>query len=203
MSPNQMSNLITDAEAEVGFLAVRLVAIAETLGIVLPSAGPGVDRDQVLGTLDAFADVGVGRRSAAMGRHLTPDRLASVLREALVAIEESPLPDYEWQALTKLLGEETIAKLLGTSVSSVHRYRSGERPTPDNVAWRLHTVALITSDLAGSYNDFGIRRWFQRSRSALGGIAPSEILAGDWSPDDDRVQEVRTLARALLGSPAT
>lgn len=203
MPPNQMPNLITDAEAEVGFLAVRLVALAETLGIVPSSAEPGVDRDQVLETLDAFSAVGVGRRSAALGRHLTPNRLASALRQALMAIEESPLPDYEWRALTKMLGDGALAKLLGISVSSVHRYRSGERPTPDNVAWRLHTLALIIADLAGSYNDLGIRRWFQRSRLALAGAAPSEILAGDWSPDDDRVQEVRALAQALLGSPAT
>lgn len=195
--------LITDSEAQVAFLAIRVVALAETLGLVPRSTESGVDRDQISNALDAFARVGVARRSAALERHLTPARLAEVLRDALAAIEESPLPAHEWQPLTNLLGEEPLAKLVGTSVSSVHRYRSGERPTPDDVAARLHAIALTAADLAGSYNDVGIRRWFQRRRSALDGASPSEILSGEWSPEDERVQEVHALARALLGSPAT
>lgn len=195
--------LITEAEAQVALLAVRLVALGETLGLLPRSAESGVDRDQVASALDAFARVGIGRRSAALGPHVTPARLAEALRDVLTAIEDSPVPQHEWAPLTELLGDDSVARLVGTSVSSVHRYRNGERPTPDDVAARLHTVALITADLAGSYNDFGTRRWFQRSRSALGGSSPSEILMGVWSPDDERVQEVQALARALLGSPAT
>jgi hypothetical protein len=125
------------------------------------------------------------------------------LQEVLAAFEDSPVPQHEWVPLTSLLGDEALARLVGTSVSSVHRYRNGSRPTPDDVAARLHTVAMIVSDLAGSYNDFGIRRWFQRRRSALGDSTAAEILAGNWSPDDEPVQEVRSLAQALLGSPAT
>lgn len=203
MPANQMSSLVVNSEAEVGYLGVRLVSLAELLGLVPRSSEPAIDRDHVFEAVDSFAKVGVGRRSAALVRRLEPGPLTAVLREALSAIEESPLPEYEWQPLTKILGEDALANLLGTSVSSIHRYRSGERPTPDDVAWRLHVITLIAADLAGSYNDFGMRRWFQRSRSALGGAAPSELLAGDWSPDDDRVQEVRALAQALLGSPAT
>lgn len=203
MSPSQAPPLFADNEGEVAHLAIRLITLAETLEFVPRSAASGVDRDQISEALDAFARVGVGRRSAALGRHLTPALLADALREALAAIEESPLPRYEWQPLAKLLGEEPLGELVGISVSSVHRYRTGERPTPDDVAARLHTVVLLTADLAGSYNDFGIRRWFRRSRSALDGATPSELLAGEWSPDDDRVQKVRALAQALLGSPAT
>ncbi len=197
------SPLVTDAEAQVAFLAVRLVALAETLGLLPRSAESGVDRAQIASALDAFARVGIGRHGAAMGTLVTPARLAEVLRDVLTAIEGSPVPQREWAPLTELLGDDAVARLVGTSVSSVHRYRNGERPTPDDVAARLHTIALITADLAGSYNDFGVRRWFQRRRSALRGSSPSEILVGSWSPDEERVQEVRTLARALLGSPAT
>jgi hypothetical protein len=202
MSPTRAST-VDDVEAQVAFLTIRLVALAETIGLVPLSAEAGVDRDQIFRALDAFARVGVGRRSATLTRSVTPSRLAEVLRDVLTAIEQSPLPAQEWQPLAKLLGDDALAQLVGTSVSSTHRYRSGDRSTPDAVAARLHTVALIAADLAGSYNDFGIRRWFQRSRSALDGLSPSEILTGDWSPDDERVQDVRTLAQALLGSPAT
>lgn len=48
-----------------------------------------------------------------------------------------------------------------------------------------------------------IRRWFLRSRTALGGASPIEVLTGDWNPDDDAARDVRVLAAALLGSPAT
>lgn len=202
MSPRP-AGLITDSEAQVAFLAVRLVALAETLGMVARSAESGVDRDQVASALNAFARAGIGRRSAALGPHATPAEFAAVLRDVLVAVEESPAPAHEWSPLTDLLGDDLVARLVRTSVSSVHRYRSSERSTPDDVAGRLHAVALITADLTGSYNDFGIRRWFQRSRSALGGVSPVDVLSGEWSPEDERVREVRELAGALLGSPAT
>jgi len=64
-----------------------------------------------------------------------------------------------------------LAEFVRVSQSSIHRYRAGQRVTPDQVAARLHFLALVTSDLAGSYSEIGVRRWFQRSRSALGGNA--------------------------------
>jgi hypothetical protein len=200
---SRQTTLITDAEAEVAFLAVRLVTLAEILGLLPRSTQGGVDNDQVAAALDAFARAGVGRRGAAIGRDVTADRLAEALRAVLAAIEESPMPEHEWEPLTELLGEDLLARLVGVSVSSARRYRNGERVTPDDVAARLHTVALVTADLAGSYNEFGIRRWFQRSRSALGGVSPAEVLAGRWDPEEERVGAVRALAGALLGSPAT
>ncbi len=167
------------------------------------STASSVDRNQIDAALDAFARAGVGRRSFAFRPSVTVGGLGTVLNDVLAAIEGSPMPEHEWVPLSEVLGDDQLAVLVGTSVSSLHRYRNGERATPDPVAARLHTVALITADLAGSYNDFGIRRWFQRTRAALGGTAPDGVLRGNWSPDDERVKEVRALASALLGSPAT
>jgi hypothetical protein len=62
---------------------------------------------------------------------------------------------------------------------------------------------MVISDLSGAYNDFGIRRWFDRARSGLDGLAPREILTNAWDPDEPGPRRVRGLARALLGSPAT
>jgi hypothetical protein len=39
------------------------------------------------------------------------------------------------------------------------------------VAERLHWLAMVVADLAGSYNALGIRRWFERPRALLGGAA--------------------------------
>lgn len=126
------------------------------------------------------------------------DSLARWFQGVAQAIEDSPLPDSEWTGLSETLGD-LLPGLVGVSPSSVGRYRSGARPTPDLVAVRLHTIALIVTDLAGSYNDFGIRRWFTRTREALDGRRPADILSGEWDPDSDEVQRVRRLAGWLTG----
>jgi uncharacterized protein (DUF2384 family) len=105
--------------------------------------------------------------------------------------------------MRELLGDEMLEKLLGVSRQSIHRYSSGERATPQEVAERLHVLALIVSDLAGSYNEFGIRRWFGRPRSQLGGRSPSVVLKRGFRPDDDDIRRVRGLAAALVGAGAT
>jgi transcriptional regulator with XRE-family HTH domain len=102
-----------------------------------------------------------------------------------------------------VLEPDQLALLLGVSASSLRRYLSGERDTPDDVADRLHHVALIVGDLAGAYNDVGIRRWFDRKRTALGGRTPASLLAGEWRPDDEGPQKVRELARSLVTLSAT
>lgn len=101
----------------------------------------------------------------------------------------------------KLLGDELLAQLCDISVVSLRRYSSGSRETPDAVAQRLHLVALILGDLRGAYNDYGIRRWFQRSRPQLEDRSPMEALSGPWVIDSPPVVAVRTLARALSGLP--
>jgi hypothetical protein len=52
-------------------------------------------------------------------------------------------------------------------------------------------------DLAGTYNERGIRRWFERPRHQLSGRAPEEILRAQWAPEDDDVVAMGELATAL------
>lgn len=196
------SPLIADTQGEAAHLAVRLVAITELLGLTPAGEEPGVDRAQILASLNELARLGVSRKAPSLEAHFTPKALARLLSDVLTAVEESPMPEHEWTSMSDLLGDEMLAPLVGVSTSSLHRYRAGERATPDPVAGRLHAILLIVADLAGTYNDFGIRRWFDRPRSALGGQGPAEILSGDWSPDASSVQSVRDLARALLGASA-
>ena len=73
------------------------------------------------------------------------------------------------------------------------------RTTPDKVADRLHLLALVVDGLAGSYNDYGIRRWFERPRVQLDGRAPGEVLHGSWSSEDPGPRRVRELADRLAG----
>lgn len=129
-------------------------------------------------------------------------RLSDALDEIHEALDASPVPANEWPALHEVLGPKMLAGLVGVSASSARRYLSGTRPTPDAVAVRLHFLALVVADLAGAYNDIGVRRWFERSRKRLGGSSPARLLAEDWSPDDDGPSRVRELAASLASSPA-
>ena len=141
----------------------------------------------------AVAELGT---AGSLGRR----RAIVQLRDALRA---SPLPEYEWGAMTSTLGVERLASVLGVAEASLRRYASGTRTTPDEVAACLHHVAQVVGYLRGGYNDIGIRRWFQRPRRSLGGETPEAFLGPDWSPDGERATAVLELARALTSSPAT
>ena len=113
------------------------------------------------------------------------------------------MPESVWKQLTRVLGIEDLAQLLGVSAASIRRYTRTTRTTPDEVAARLHWLALVVGDLSGAYNEIGIRQWFDRRRVPLDGRTPTEILMGSWKPDDAGPQRVRSLAHALVDSPAT
>lgn len=66
----------------------------------------------------------------------------------------------------------------------------------------MHWLALVVGDLAGAYNDIGIRRWFDRKRTQLGGRAPAQLLRQGWRPDHAGPRRIRDLAHALTGAVA-
>ncbi|MEC5180544.1 hypothetical protein [Arthrobacter sp. CG_A4] len=183
-------------EAQAAQLTARLQSWAHILDVGSPLRVES-GYENAVATLRAFARRGIARDAAAVAEHAEPAAIVRALTSALNAIERSPLPEQEWPRMTALLGDDVLEGLVGASVSSMYRYRSGERHTPDHVAQRLHTLTLIAADLAGSYNDFGIRRWFARPRAQLDGRAPAEIMKGDWDPDDADVRRVKQLAAAL------
>lgn len=59
---------------------------------------------------------------------------------------------------------------------------------------------MVVADLAGAYNDFGIRRWFERPRSQLAGKSPRQVLGAAWTPDDAATVRLRELAGVLTGA---
>lgn len=153
--------------------------------------------------LDVARDAGIGRALTMPRDQADEERWEGFGLDLLDVLEESPLPSTEWVGLERVLGADLLAGLVGVSPSSLRRYAAGTRHTPDDVATRLHFLALVVGDLAGSYNDFGVRRWFSRRRSQLGGQAPADLLQGAWDPQEEGPENVRRLAAALLGAPAT
>lgn len=144
---------------------------------------------------------GIGQDAAlALLQHLgTQEGLAALMARLDDALSESPLPDREAPELLRIFDREDLAALVGTSGVSMGRYLAGSRRWPDALASRVHWLALVVSDLAGAYNDFGVRRWFERERSQLDGHSPREILGADWDPDTPEVEIVRQLAASLAG----
>jgi hypothetical protein len=166
-----------------------------------------LDTDLVSAVLQRLGNAGLLHRAAVAGslERLPTDAgsMVRLLLEANTVLEDSPLPAQEWPAVRAVLGDALLARLCGISEVSLRRYAGSIRPTPDPVAQRLHTLALIVADLRGGYNDYGIRRWFQRPRAQLGGRAPADLLMAGWTPDSPGVRQLRELAGALTGSPAT
>ncbi len=185
-----------------------LLGRAETMGL-LGDLGPisRLDAPLMALVLQRLGKAGLMQRAAARGELLSlpadTGSIVELLREANTALEDSPLPSQEWPALRVILGDVLLAELSGISEVSLRRYAAGVRSTPDAVAQRLHTLALIVADLRGAYNDYGIRRWFTRPRAQLGGHSPKELLASGWTPESPGVRQLRELAEALTGSPAT
>jgi hypothetical protein len=187
--------------------AVGIISKADAMGLLSDLKIQRLDLPSFRAVVGKIAEAGIGTEvqaalSAPEGRLSSPE-LSRLLDRLEIAIEESPSPEHEWRALDKVFSTDRLASLLGTSSPSVRRYCSGARSTPDALAARLHYLATIVGDLAGAYNEIGIRRWFDRQRSQLEGRAPTELLQGDWSPEDPGPLRLRELARSLTASPAT
>jgi hypothetical protein len=168
-----------------GAVIRQLVADLQRQGIAL-SAGVGLE--------ELMRDRGAPLSDAAL------QALESLIDGIGETLESIAAPRAEWPAMRQALGDEALADLLEISLSSLRRYSTAERETPADVVNRLHWLALVVADLAGAYNDFGIRRWFERPRAQLGGVGPREFLGPGWHFDDERSQWVRQLARTISGA---
>jgi hypothetical protein len=192
---------------EVAASALSALTRADAMGLI-----PADDRIERLDVQTIrrvtrrIADRGIGKALVLeldSARARRAGELRRILRELAAVLEESPVPDLEWPRLREVLGLELLAKLVGVSLPSARRYLAGERVTPDDVAARLHFVALVVGDLAGTYDELGIRRWFQRQRSALDARAPLELLGHGFDPESAEAKAVARLSRSLAAAAAT
>lgn len=196
------------SEACLASLGLALVSRGQVMGF-LPE---GVDGDVTLdlplvraigdelATRNVAQEPALALGRAAAARNGRADGLEEALRSAISAVDDSPQPEGEWGPARELLGDELLARLVGISPASLRRYAAGTRRTPDETAWRLHVVARILAFLLGSYNAYGIRRWFERRRSALGGRTPAEAIAAAETEDDESLVAVLRLAESLVGA---
>ncbi len=170
--------------------AVVATRLADLMGLVEHQPGKSINEDTLARLAAAARQAGIAE-GIAVGSQIHPRRL-------LEALESSPLPEGEIPRLTAILGYARLAELAAVSEPSLRRYAAGERQVPDPAAQRLHFLALLIAILRGSFNEFGIRRWFERPRQTLGGRTPASTLRGDWSPDEPGPQAAMQLAVELL-----
>jgi len=185
--------------------AIGALTRADAMGL-LSQPVTCLDDSAMAGLETGMAEAGIGHTLLAELHRppcADPARLSTLLEKITEALDQSPAPAHEWRVLQNILGLELLTRLLGISQSSARRYLSGTRATPDTIAARLHFLAFVVGDLAGAYNDIGVRRWFDRRRERLGGKTPAQALGDAWSPEDDAPQRIRHLARSLAASPAT
>jgi uncharacterized protein (DUF2384 family) len=182
--------------------AIRLLRRALALGLL--GDNERVDRldlELVRRIAQEASAAGIGQDAAvALLQGVSgPNRLAALIERLDDSLTESPLPDRELPELLRVFGREDLAVLTGTSGVSLGRYVAGSRKWPDELATRIHWLALVLSDLAGAYNDFGARRWFERERTQLDGRSPRQVLGTEWDPASPDIERVRQLAASLAG----
>ena len=192
-------------EPDLASAAVAALSRADAMGL-LSRQITCLDDSAMQGLKQGMAEAGIGR-TLLPNLHQQPCSdpipLSTLLNKISEALDQSPAPAHEWRTLHDVLNLDLLTRLLGVSQSSARRYLSGSRNTPDAVAGRLHFLAFIVGDLAGAYNNIGVRRWFDRKRSRLNGSTPAQTLGANWSPDDDGPRRVQELSRALRSSLAT
>lgn len=187
--------------ADVAAEAARVMARAEAMGLIEVVEGHALDSSLLHTALDALLRAGIGRQLVQVDDAAGNSRGALELLNQ--SIEACAYPKTEWSSVSDILGIELLTALVGVSPSSVKRYATGERETPDLAAARLHFLAMLIADLLGSYNRYGVRRWFERPRKPLGGQSPREALGPHWQPDDPAAQRIADLAQALTSLGAT
>jgi hypothetical protein len=131
------------------------------------------------------------------------DELVRYLDAALVALDESPVPAAELAKLSSILGHELLVGMLEISPASLQRYQNGEREAPDAIAEKAHFLTSVIAALEGTYNEFGVRRWFERPRSTFNGRTARQLLSRRWNPSEESVRSVLAAAESLQELGAT
>jgi hypothetical protein len=192
---------------------LTLLARASAMGVLAGATITQIDAQALQRVLTALHKQGlIGAAPVALAPLLkkgpalldaaTAERMADSVEQLVAVLDESPAPASEWAPMRAVFGDEVLGDLLGIAPASLRRYAGAERATPQATAERLHWLAMVVSDLAGSYNDFGMRRWFERPRTQLGGKSPRALLGARWTPDAKAAQQVRALAAVLSGAQA-
>ncbi len=176
-----------------GVVATRL---AELMGLYRRPALRRIDRELLGSVIEAAAEAGIAEQVAVRPDAAAPGEVT--IHAFLDALIGSPRPAPEIGSLLAIFGYADLERLAGASEGSLRRYAAEARTTPDAIARRVHFLTTLVAILRGSFNEFGIRRWFERPHPALEGMSPLALLTDGVESDDERGQAVLAAALALL-----
>jgi uncharacterized protein (DUF2384 family) len=166
------------------------------MGLFERRPGARIDRMLVGSAIEAAGQAGLAEQVAARDDAAEPGERTTFA--FLDALRNSPRPAGEIPKLAGIFGFETLAHMVGASEASLRRYASEDRMTPDPVAQRIHFLAQLVAILRGSFNEFGIRRWFERPHPAVDGRTPAALLGADFDPSDPGARATLDAALRLL-----
>lgn len=182
---NQLNPYNTGTAVAIGWSKGSLDAFDWTP--VFPQVALPAELREGMAAMDEFGNKGIGRDDTVSPTFLS------------VSEERA------WSVLRKSLGDDQLARLLKISKSSVRCYAHSECRAPGAVISKVRWLTLEVGHFNGTYNEFGVRRWFERPRTLLEGRSPLETLLaeGNWAPDEQTAKRVEELARASMGMTAT
>lgn len=183
-------------ELDAARAAVVATRLAELMGVFVRPPRRRIDRALVGEVIDSAASAGLAEGVAAREDARNPED--ATVHAFLDALLGSPRPAEEIANLVPILGYEGLQGLVDASEASLRRYAAEARSTPDDIARRVHFLATLVAILRGSFNEFGIRRWFEREHPALAGRAPAAVLGSGFEPDHAVGDRVLRAALALL-----
>lgn len=184
----------------VAYKAARLLGHLEAMGL-LPDNGEVTELsvDVLRGALEAASEAGLPVDLVQFDIGLKdPSELPGYL-DGLESIVENNPATTELRSVNMWLGPDLSSDLVGVSTSSLTRYLGHIRPVPDGVAWRAHQACLLIGDLAGSYNEVGMRRWMVRECRELRGMTPIETVNEAENPIE-ALERLRRLTVSLTSS---
>lgn len=107
----------------------------------------------------------------------------------------------ELRTLDDVLGKKLCRKLLGLKQEKLTYYQNHPNKMSNRLKRRVDILSTIVRCLVGSYNFRGVRRWFKRPRTKLGGKTPGELfIAGRGNPNNQEVKKILSLAQGLAGT---
>lgn len=176
--------------------AVVATRLAESMGLFTRPRERRVDQGLLAEVLAAAASAGIAE-DLVLRRDATNPEDATI-RALLAALLASPHPASEIPTLVSIFGFPWLERLAGVSEASLRRYGAESRTTPDDVARRIHFATIVVAILRGSFNEFGIRRWFERAHPALDAHPPADLLKPGFDPDDAGARAILDAAIGLL-----
>lgn len=189
---SDMPEIVLDGP-RAGVVATRL---AQLMGLFVRPEGVAIDRVLVGSAIKGAARAGLAESVAFRADAREPSD--QTIHAFLDALRRSPRPAPEIATLAAIFGYGPLGRLVGASEPSLRRYAAEERATPDPVALRLHFIAQLVAILRGSFNEFGIRRWFERRHPGLDGRTPADLLGPRFDPGEPRAQAAMDAAARAL-----